>query len=104
GCSSLKAITLPKGLISIGELAFVICWNLKTVTLPASLIAIGGGAFAGCPSLESITVPALEPPVLDGELVSVDIPTIYVPAAALAAYKNAPGWKDYADRIRAIGD
>jgi hypothetical protein len=27
---------------------------------------------------------------------------IYVPAALLAAYKSAPGWSGYADRIEAI--
>jgi hypothetical protein len=27
---------------------------------------------------------------------------IYVPAASVDAYKNAEGWKQYADRIQAI--
>jgi hypothetical protein len=47
----------------------------------------------------------LKPPALGGSLwYSWGAPSavvIYVPAAALDAYKNAAGWKSYAGKIQA---
>jgi hypothetical protein len=104
GCSGLTTITLPAGLTSIGNSAFSGCSGLTTITLPANLTTIGENAFSDCNRLVSITIPAPEPPALNEGLWYswVTPPTvIYVPAAAVDAYKNAAGWKDYADRIQA---
>ncbi len=56
-CNGLKGITLPEGLTSIEVYAFSGCSSLKSVTFPSSLERIGGEAFGGCISLESITFP-----------------------------------------------
>jgi hypothetical protein len=103
GCESLASITLPAGLTAIGNKAFSGCESLESITLPASLTAIGMMAFGDCLRLASISVLAIKPPALGGILWFTSQPTvIYVPASAVDAYKQAEGWKDYADRIHAI--
>jgi hypothetical protein len=106
-CRSLNSIALPASLTAIGNSAFSYCSSLNSIALPASLTTIGDYAFSGCSSLKSITVSAPKPPVLTGSLWSAwSAPpaVIYVPAAALDAYKNEAGWKIYADRIQAAGN
>lgn len=79
--AKLKSVTLPDGLVSIGDEAFVNCTALTGITIPDSVenigiyafdnctslvsaklpdnedLFIGGGAFSGCSSLESIVIP-----------------------------------------------
>jgi hypothetical protein len=79
--------------------------SLTTITLPNGLISIGNRAFDDCSGLNSITVLATQPPLLNGSLWRWGEPPalIYVPSASLNLYKNAEGWKeDYADRIQAV--
>lgn len=47
---------IPDGVITIGDRAFMQCYNLISVTIPNSVVGIGFAAFASCPSLESITI------------------------------------------------
>ena len=37
--------------------AFNICWTLRSITLPNSVTSIGNWAFQGCNSLKSVTIP-----------------------------------------------
>ncbi|MBQ1341595.1 MAG: leucine-rich repeat domain-containing protein, partial [Erysipelotrichaceae bacterium] len=55
--SEITKITIPEGIMKIGEYAFTGCVNLREVKLPESLKQIGERAFSGCVSLESITLP-----------------------------------------------
>ena len=55
--TTITSVSLPKGLVSIGDYAFGACMNLKSMTLPNSLTSIGNGAFKGCISLTDITIP-----------------------------------------------
>ena len=50
-------VTVPDGVIIIGDNAFVMCENIKKVTLPDGVISIGFGAFCDCLKLESINIP-----------------------------------------------
>ena len=52
GCSKLKRITIPEGVISIGASAFKGCVSLKRITIPDSVTSIGNGAFEGCDKLK----------------------------------------------------
>ena len=56
---SLKSITLPEGLESIGENAFART-GLKSVSLPDSVKILGAGAFEACTSLREFRAYGLE--------------------------------------------
>lgn len=53
---SLKGISLPDGLTTIGKSAFYAS-NLENVDFPQSLNTIGESAFEACDSIKSITIP-----------------------------------------------
>ena len=56
-CMSLKNITIPKKVISIGMDAFLNCGKLENITIPEYVKSIGKYAFFGCKSLKELTVP-----------------------------------------------
>lgn len=58
GCSSLGTITIPSSMKTINYEAFHGCSSLTTVKLPSSITWIGKNAFFGCSSLETITLPS----------------------------------------------
>ena len=102
-CLSLTGITIPSNVTSIGYNAFSVCKSLTGITIPNSVTSIGGYAFSDCDSLKTMTVEAVTPPTLGYHAIPTTIQRIYVPADSLDAYKSADGWKDYADKIWAIG-
>lgn len=53
---NLVNVTLPDGLLYIGDGAFSGCDSLSSITLPTCLAYIGDGAFCGC-KLSEITLP-----------------------------------------------
>lgn len=57
-CSSLKSITLPGYLKSVGDFAFSGCSNLETLNLPSGITTIGNNAFYDCSSLTNLTLPS----------------------------------------------
>ena len=57
GCSSLKKVILPEGLVKIGFQAFSECSSLKEIHLPDSLEDIGSNAFTYCSDLDNVTFP-----------------------------------------------
>ena len=46
---------LPSSLVSIADYAFFCCPTLKNITIPASVETIGAACFRSCPVLESVT-------------------------------------------------
>ena len=98
---SVKSITIPDGVTSIGEEAFENCNALESITIPDSVTTIGESAFRECTSLTSITVNAITPPTLNDITFSTSSTgrKIYVPRNSVNAYKSAEGWKKYADDI-----
>ena len=50
-------VEIPEGVTEIGRGAFAYCKSLKHVTLPSSLNTIGQKAFFDCESLLSIEIP-----------------------------------------------
>lgn len=57
-CSSLETLNLPSGITTIGNYAFWYCENLTSLTLPSGLISIGDRAFENCYSLTSLEFPS----------------------------------------------
>jgi hypothetical protein len=56
GCYNLKTITIPEGVETIGESAFRTCTGLEEITIPGSVDSIGFYAFYNCTSLTEITI------------------------------------------------
>ena len=96
-------IILPQNLTKIGKRCFGGA-SIKQITIPDTVTEIGEAAFLFCRQLESITCLAATPPVLGTDALETDSAgfTIKVPAASVAAYKAADGWKDYASYIVAM--
>jgi hypothetical protein len=49
--------TIPDTVTSLGQAAFLGCYELTSVTIPNSFTSIGGNAFESCPSLTNVTIP-----------------------------------------------
>ena len=96
-------IILPQNLTKIGISCFYGA-SIKQIAIPDTVTEIGDMAFSYCDQLASITCLAATPPALGHDAFGPDTAglTIKVPAASVAAYKAADGWKDYASYIVAI--
>ena len=57
GNDSLRAVQLPKTLVSIGNNAFVNCKRLKEMIVPSSVKEICASAFYGCDSIKKMSLP-----------------------------------------------
>ena len=53
-CSRLTSVTIPDSVTSIGALAFRDCFGLKSVRIPDSITNIKSAAFSSCSNLTSI--------------------------------------------------
>ncbi len=56
-CDSLTTINIPSSVTKIKDSAFFCCTSLASIALPNSVTSIGNGAFSSCTSLTSITIP-----------------------------------------------
>lgn len=54
---SLKTITLPNTITSVGSNAFRRCYNLTNTLIPGSVVKIGNSAFASCGKMSDLTIP-----------------------------------------------
>ena len=57
GCSNLTTVVMSEGVKTINREAFRGCKNLTNIYLPESVTSIGYGAFQYCSSLTSISIP-----------------------------------------------
>ena len=56
GCFDLKSIIIPNSVINIGEGAFRSCFALTTITIPNSVTSLEAEAFAHCYGLTAVTI------------------------------------------------
>ena len=95
-------ITFGKDVQSIGNYACQTC-SLKVVTIPASVTSIGDGAFANCHNLSNVYVQrSASVPTLGNDAFSncSSSLAIYVPTTA---YASATNWSTYASKIKIGG-
>ncbi len=100
-CTRMLVEELPQGLVSIGDYAFVNN-SIKRMTIPASVRSIGEYAFSRCTSLSTVIVLATEPPKDDNSMLGEYARVIYVPSPSLEEYRTASGWSRWKDKIQPI--
>ena len=102
----LTSLTLPNTVQTIGEAAFIRVsgFQVTELTIPASVTSIGTNAFgSNYPNQMTLTVLPTTPPTLGRNAFTLATGSVIkVPAASVAAYKAADGWKDYAICIVAM--
>ena len=99
-CTNLSAIDLPSTVKHIGGWAFYGCSSLKEITLPAGVETIDASAFEYS-GLKTVRCEGMKPATLGANafnLTSFNGFTIYVPAEAVDAYKEA--WPSLAQYIK----
>ena len=103
GCASLKTIIIPNSVNCIEEHAFNDCVTLESLVLSNKLVSIERLAFENCKKITEITSLNPNPPILEREWNGIypfdnkifTTATLYVPASALKAYREADGWKKF---------
>lgn len=105
-CTGLTTIDIPNSVTAITDGAnFVYCGRLRTVNIGSGITEFGNQVFMGCSVLTAITISAVTPPQMGtGVLQSANNAYFYVPDEAVEAYKAAPTWADYADRVKGISE
>lgn len=102
-CSGFTGdLVIPKSLPVIGNNAFYKCSGFSSLTIPDTVQTIYYHAFSNCSGLTKITVEAKTPCELDDNVFWGTTCPIYVPCESVEAYKAAPNWSNYADRITCI--
>ena len=109
-CNNLTAIEFPSTIKSIGSYSFQNC-DLREIEIPAAVTSIGERAFHNNYNLKSVRCLGTTPAEIGKKVFEVnswpsEVVTdgfkIYVPAEAVAAYKEK--WSDYKDYIVAASD
>ena len=94
----LTDLVISEGVQTIGDYAF---YNnsLKNLTLPSTITSIGNYAFCShSGSLQSIVCNAVTPPTLGDDVFNIEITSsIKVPLASIAAYRKVYGWKNFSN-------
>ncbi|MBQ2703195.1 MAG: leucine-rich repeat protein [Alistipes sp.] len=92
-----------------GEGLFYKCPNLRYVKLPSTTESIAAYTFYSCTVLDTLICEATTPPTLGNSALS-NTPIasgtgyIYVPDAAVDAYKEATNWSQFSDVIKPISE
>lgn len=107
GCpmdSDYFPFTLPSKLERIEKEAFA-GGKFTAFTIPKSVAFIGEGAFNNCTALTKVRMESATPPVIEAgkSIINNGNTKICVPVTAENNYKTNESWKQYANRINAMG-
>ena len=94
GCFSGNAwpqqVTVPEGVVRLGDYSFECCSLMQKIDLPGSLETIGSGAFSGCGSLTSADMSEGITSIGDGAfLACLDLEQIVLPSSLTSMGKYA---------------
>lgn len=127
GCSALASAVLPSGMTSIPKGLFQNCKSLRTITWPSVLKSIGNFAFWGCrfeendytlelPStvtsigtsafgfIRHLIVTSNSAVSIAGDSFQLGYTFLYVPKGMVELYKVRTNWSNYKNQILSIGD
>ena len=57
-CYGIRQLIIPQGVTTIGDYAFYNCHNFKQLVIPQGVISIGEGAFIGCSGIQQLELPS----------------------------------------------
>ena len=98
--STTTKVVLPPTITTIGKRAFYYNYGFTRIDLPKSVTSIAEEAITQCTLVTEIYCEAANPPAgATGMFKLNEDCKIYVPMDSVEAYKNAPYWSDYAERI-----
>lgn len=102
--AGFEIFNVPK-LRTITQYSLYQCANLKRIVL-GDIVSIGRQAMYGCTLLEAVVINNNTPPSLYSNSFQSTNSTfiIYVPDAAVDAYKAAATWSSYASRIKPLSE
>lgn len=105
-CTGLTSINIPNSVTAITNgTNFLYCNRLRTVNIGTGIKVLGDQVFMGCTVLSAITINAVTPPTIGSSvLTGVQNAYFYVPDEAVDAYKAAPSWASYANRVKGISE
>jgi hypothetical protein len=92
---SLKSITIPNSVDSIGYLAFAYCDSLTSATIGNSVTSIGERAFYNCDSIKYIFSTPLLPPAIESNVFSSNVYDNAVLHVLSSDYKTHDVWKQF---------
>ena len=95
--AGLTSYRVPDGVTHIGETLFRKI-SLKTITIPSSVTSIGGRAFAALDNDDIVIFEGATPPTLESSAFKDIKGAIFVPAEAVDTYKSV--WASLADYIK----
>ena len=106
-CTQLVGIELPGKVENVGSESFYGCTNLQSIKFPSSLLKLENYSVFRCPNLTEVYCYAENVPSAGGyaffmannesftDQTDPWAATLYVPATAIDAYKNAAVWKSF---------
>ena len=89
-CESLKSVTLPSNIKTIGKSAFSWCESLESIVIPDSVETIEADAFKFCTKLENIVIPEGVTTIGTSAFVGCEkLINIYIPDSVVNMSKSA---------------
>ena len=101
--TSFNELQFFTGLTSINKNAFYGCTSLKAITIPCGVNSIGESAFSYCSGLADVycyedNVPNTSSNAFEGS--NIEYATLYVSKGSLEAYKAVKPWKNFKSIIK----